>query len=87
MAVTLTIHRDTEGAITLEKADFVPTWVYHDQSVDNEYFILPLAHPDEVKEASGLDQIEADVDASLERTNGIVGEGVEKVQSALPLKQ
>lgn len=87
MVVTLTIHRDTEGQITLEKADFIPTWVYHDQSVDNEYFILPLQYPDEVKEASGLTNISADVDASLERTNSIVGEGVQKVQEALPLKQ
>lgn len=87
MVVTLTIHRDTEGQITLEKADFTPTWVYHDQSVDDEYFILPLDNPDEIKQATGLANIEEDVDASLERTNGIVGEGVQKVQEALPLKQ
>lgn len=87
MVVTLTIHRDKEGQITLEQADFIPTWVYHDQSVDDEYFILPLQYPDEIKEASGLANIAEDVDASLERTNGIVGEGVQKVQEALPLKQ
>lgn len=87
MVVTLTIHRDTKGKITLENAEFIPTWVYHDQSVDNEYFILPLAHPDEIKEASGLDGIAADVDASLERTNSIIGDGVKKVQDALPLEQ
>lgn len=87
MVVTLTIHRDTKGRITLEKADFMPTWVYHDQDVDDEYFILPLAYPDEIKEATGLSNIAEDVDASLERTNGIVGEGVRKVQEALPLEQ
>ncbi|MDO4313173.1 MAG: CapA family protein [Eubacteriales bacterium] len=87
MVVTLTIHRDTKGKVTLEKADFIPTWVYHDQDVDDEYFILPLAYPDEIKEASGLDNIASDIDASLERTNGIVGDGVKKVQEALPLEQ
>lgn len=87
MVVTLTVHRNAKGEITLEKADFIPTWVYHGQEVDNEYFILPLAYPDEIKEATGLANIAEDVDASLERTNGIVGEGVQKVQSALPLKQ
>lgn len=87
MVVTLTIHRDTKGKITLDNAEFIPTWVYHDQSVDNEYFILPLAHPDEIKESSGLDGIATDVDASLERTNSIIGDGVKKVQDALPLEQ
>lgn len=87
MVVTLTIHRDTSGKITLEKADFTPTWVYHGKNPDDEYFILPLGHPEEIKEASGLGSIAEDVDASLERTNGIVGEGVRKVQEALPLEQ
>ena len=87
MVVTLTIHRDTTGKITLEKADFTPTWVYHDQDPDDEYFILPLGHPEEVKEAAGLGNIAEDVDKSIERTNGIVGDGVKKVQDALPLEQ
>lgn len=87
MVVTLTIHRDTKGKITLEKADFTPTWVYHDQDPDDEYFILPLGHPEEIKEASGLGNIAEDVEQSLARTNGIVGNGVEKVQEALPLEQ
>lgn len=87
MIVTLTIHRDTKGKITLEKADFTPTWVYHDQDPDDEYFILPLGHPEEIKEATGLSNIAQDVDQSLARTNGIVGEGVKKVQDALPLEQ
>lgn len=87
MVVTLTIHRDTKGKITLEQADFTPTWVYHDQDPDDEYFILPLGHPEEIKEATGLSNIAEDVEASLERTNGIVGEGVKKVQDVLPLEQ
>ncbi len=87
MVVTLTIHRDTKGRITLEKADFTPTWVYHDQDPDDEYFILPLGHPEEIKEAAGLDNIKEDVEDSLKRTNGIVGKGVKKVQEALPLEQ
>lgn len=85
MTVTLSIHRDTKGKITLEKADFTPTWVYHNQTVDNEYYILPLNDPDKLKADNELKYIAEDVDASLERTNGIVGEGVRKVQEALPL--
>lgn len=85
MMVTLTVHRDKKGKITLEKADFIPTWVYHDQTVDDEYYILPLNDADKLKADNELKNISEDVDASLERTNGIVGEGVKKVQDALPL--
>ena len=85
MMVTLSIHRDKKGKITVEKAEFTPTWVYHDQTVDDEYYILPLNDSDKLKADSELKNIGEDVDASLERTNGIVGEGVRKVQEALPL--
>ena len=87
MVVTLMVHRDTTGRITLEKADFTPTWVYHAQDPDDKYFILPLGHPEEVKEAAGLGNITEDVDKSVERTDGIVGDGVKKVQDALPIEQ
>ncbi|MCI9270702.1 MAG: CapA family protein [Dorea sp.] len=87
MVVTLAIHRDKDGKITLERADFTPTWVYHDKDPDDEYFILPLGHPEEVIEAAGFGNIEEDIEQSLERTNRIVGEGVQKIQEALPLKQ
>ncbi len=87
MMVSLAVHRDKKGKITLEKADFIPTWVYHDQSVDDEYYILPLDDPDKIKADGELENIAEDVDASLERTNGIVGSGVQKVQEALPLSQ
>lgn len=34
-----------------------------------------------------MGNIEEDIEQSLERTNRIVGEGVQKIQEALPLKQ
>lgn len=40
--VKLTVKRDAKGNISLDGADFIPTWVYMDQNPDNEYFILPL---------------------------------------------
>ena len=87
LMVTLTIHRDKDGQITLENTEFTPTWVYHDQNPDNRYYILPLDEPDKLEALTGLSGITQDVDASLERTESIIGEGVQKVQSALPLKQ
>ncbi|MDO4474386.1 MAG: CapA family protein [Eubacteriales bacterium] len=87
LIVSLTLHRDKKGQITLEKTDFIPTWVYHNQSPDDTYYILPLDNPDEIKSISKLGNISEDVDESLARTDSIIGDGVKKIQAALPLKQ
>lgn len=87
MMVTLTIHRDAKGGITLEKADFIPTWVYHDQDYDDEYFVLPLTDQESLKQEAELHTLDADISASLDRTNSITAEGIRKVHGALPLKQ
>ena len=87
LIVSLTLHRDKKGQITLEKTDFIPTWVYHSESPDDTYYILPLDNPDEIKSISDLGNISEDVDESLARTDSIIGDGVKKVQAALPLKQ
>lgn len=87
LIVSLTIHRGKKGQITLEETDFTPTWVYHDQNPDNRYFILPLDKPDEIKALPEFENASEDIDRSLERTEGIIGDGVKKIQSVLPLKQ
>lgn len=87
LMVSLTIHRDAKGQITLEETDFIPTWVYHDQDPDDRYYILPLDDPDEITSISELGDVSEDIDNSLARTEGIIGDGVKKIQSALPLKQ
>lgn len=87
LMVTLTIERNAKGEISLTGADFIPTWVYLDQNPDNEYFILPLNDPDSLGEKTGLSYIDTDVSESLERTESIVGDGVKKVQDALPIQQ
>lgn len=87
MMVKLTIKRDAKGNITLDGADFTPTWVYMDQNPDNEYFILPLDNPDNLEKETGLSNLTQDVQDSLDRTNSIVEDGVKKVQDALPIAQ
>lgn len=87
MMVKLTVKRDAKGNISLDGADFIPTWVYMDQNPDNEYFILPLDDPENLEKNTGLTNLTDDVTASLDRTNGIVGNGVKKVQDALPIAQ
>lgn len=87
MMVKLTVKRDAKGNISLDGADFIPTWVYMDQNPDNEYFILPLDDPENLEKNTGLTNLTDDVTASLDRTDGIVGDGVKKVQNALPIAQ
>ena len=87
MMVKLTVKRDAKGNISLDGADFIPTWVYMDQNPDNEYFILPLDDPENLEKNTGLTNLTDDVTASLDRTDGIVGDGVKKVQDALPIAQ
>ena len=71
--------RDAKGNISLDGADFIPTWVYMDQNPDNEYFILPLDDPENLEKNTGLTNLTDDVTASLDRTDGIVGDGVKKI--------
>lgn len=87
MMVTLTINRSKKGKISLGQLDVTPTWVYHDQEVDDEYFILPLDDPDNLEETTGLKDLTTDVEASLKRTNGIISDGLKKIQKALPVKK
>lgn len=83
--VRLTLHRSTDGAVTIDNAGFIPIWLYHSTNGGGEYYILPLDEPDTLASTTGL-SLGSDVTDSLDRTNGIIANGVEKVQSLLPLK-
>lgn len=85
LMLSLTLHRDTDGQVSIEKADFIPTWVSLTSGNGATYYILPLDEPDKLEEKTGL-SVSGDVQQSLERTNAIIGEGVNKIQNALPLK-
>ncbi len=81
----LTIEKDHKGNVQLITADVIPTWVYRTPNSTNpEYFIFNLEDESVVTEASELN-IGADYTESLKRTNAIIGDGVTKIQNALPL--
>lgn len=82
--VSLTIKRDKEGTVTVDKAEFTPIWLYHSSNGGGEYYVLPLDEPDTLAEKTGL-PLGTDIEDSLGRTNGIITTGVEKVNAALPL--
>ncbi len=85
--VTLTLSRDKTGTISLDKVDFLPTWVYRYYDGSScKYYILPLDDPSSLAEKTKITDLGTDPEDSIARTNAIIGEGVEKVQSALPIK-
>ena len=82
----LTIEKDHLGNVQLLAADVIPTWVYRTPNSTNpEYFIFSLEDESIVSKASDLN-IGKDYTESLERTNAIIGDGVEKINAALPLQ-
>lgn len=89
LMVNLCLEKDTDGKVSLVKADFIPTWVYRTPGEpDNgnpQFYILPLDHPTNLLQTVDLPELEKDVEESLQRTNKIIGAGVEKIKTALPL--
>lgn len=85
LMISMDIERDKNGKVALTRADFIPTWVYFDNSSAPLYYILPLDHPEKLESLTGLSNIETSVHDSLNRTNTIIKNGVNKIQKALPL--
>ena len=88
LMVKLVLEKEKDQVMLVE-VDFIPTWVYRTDGEPEhgnpEYFIMPLNSPEKIiKDAANLN-IEEDVQASLNRTNAIIGSGVTKIQNALPI--
>ena len=88
LMVKLTLEKVDDEPVVLKAADFIPTWVYYTRrSGGPEYFILPLGNRDQiVADTASFGDAASGIDESLNRTNAIIGEGVGKIQAALPLK-
>lgn len=80
--VTLTLHQDTSGTVTLSDVELLPTWVYRYADVDgSKYFILPLDDVDNLEALTGIPDIRQEALASYERTMDVLGPGLKKAQS------
>lgn len=90
LMVNLVLEKADDGTVSLIEADFIPTWVYRTPNEEDtgnpEFFIMPLDHPDELLKIADLPELATDIEESLNRTNEIIGTGVEKTQNALPIK-
>lgn len=89
LMVELILQKNKDNSVSLTKVEFIPTWVYRTPNVEDtdnpEFFIMPLDNPDTIVKTAGSLNISVDVKESLERTNEIIGAGVEKVKAALPI--
>lgn len=90
LMVNLVLEKAEDGTVSLVKADFIPTWVYRTPNEPDEgnpeFFIMPLDNPSKLLKNVELPELTKDVKESLQRTNEIIGLGVEKVKAALPLR-
>lgn len=88
LMVKLVLEKSQNGTVALAEAEFIPTWVYRSSTTTEnpEYYIMPLDNPSELLENARELELAVDIEESLQRTNAIIGDGVEKVQSALFLR-
>ncbi|MDO4545329.1 MAG: CapA family protein [Bacillota bacterium] len=81
LIVSLEITKDKKGDVSLTGAECVPTWVYKSNSGPT-YYVLPLNDMGNLESVTGLSGINSQVQSSYDRTNAIIGEGMEKVKAA-----
>ena len=70
-----------KGDVSLTGVKYIPTWVYKNASGPT-YSIVPVDDPSTVEEKTGIKGIQAQAQASYDRTYKIIGDGVNKVSEA-----
>lgn len=82
--VTLTLHQDSSGNVTLKDVNLLPTWVYRfSEETGSKYYILPLDDVEHLETATGISGIYEEAKASYDRTMEVLGPGLEKVKGLL----
>jgi len=90
--VELVLEKNKDDLTSLKDVKIIPTWTYRTPDVTDEqnpeYYIIPLSDPEDiitkVNETDSLD-IRTNVQQSLERTNGIIGDGLDRINEILPI--
>ena len=86
LMIELTLEQTGDDPVSLTDVKFLPTWVYKTLANGGaEYYIFPLDSRDSYSDMVTTLDISDELDASLERTNEIIGEGSEKIKNALPI--
>ncbi|MDO4633324.1 MAG: CapA family protein [Eubacteriales bacterium] len=80
--ITLHLHRDTAGNVTITDVELLPTWVYRYQDTSgSKYFILPLDDVDSLPALTGIKDLGQDPANSYQRTMEVLGGGLEKANN------
>lgn len=79
--VTLALHQNTDGQVTITDVDLLPTWVYRFQNNGSKYYILPLDDVSSLEAKTGISGICSDAQASYDRTMAELGPGFEKART------
>ncbi len=81
--VTLHLHQDASGQVTITDVELLPTWVYRfSETSGSKYYILPLDDVENLEATTGISGIKDEAQASYERTMEELGPGLEKAKQA-----
>lgn len=81
--ITLTLHQDSKGDVSLKDIDLLPTWVYrYSDDAGSKYFILPLDDVANIESTTGIADIKEEAQASYDRTVEELGPGLKKAREA-----
>lgn len=81
--VTLHLHQDSRGEVSLTDVDLLPTWVYrYSDESGSKYYILPLDDVANIESTMGIADIREEAQASYDRTMEVMGPGLEKAKEA-----
>ena len=82
--VTLHLHQDTDGTVSLTDVELLPTWVYrYTEPRGSKYFILPLDDVANIETTTGISGIYDEAQASYDRTMEELGPGLEKARESI----
>ena len=82
--VTLHLHQNSRGEVSLTDVDLLPTWVYrYSGESGSKYYILPLDDVANIESTTGIADIREEAQASYDRTMEVMGPGLEKAKDML----
>ena len=84
--VSLQLTGSSLGKVDVTGIEITPTWVYKKGQQEPTYYVIPLDDVDNVEKVTGLSGIKADCQASYERTEKIIGDGIKKAKAAYGLE-
>lgn len=77
--ITLTLHQDKSGKVTIRDISLLATWVYRwSEESGSKYYILPLDDVEHIEQTTGISGIREEAEASYNRTMEELMPGIKK---------